>query len=49
MLCYFQRPDVDVYYFTAFVHWNPQKIEKNKIYLKALSMAGVKPAFGKFS
>ncbi len=39
---------VDVYYFTAFAHWNQRKMAKHKIYLKALTMAGVKAVFGKF-
>jgi uncharacterized LabA/DUF88 family protein len=48
--CYVTSKDqiVDVYYFTAFVHWNPRKVERHKIYLRALSMAGVKAVFGKF-
>jgi hypothetical protein len=39
---------VDVYYFTAFAHWNQRKMTKHKIYLKALTMVGVKTVFGKF-
>jgi hypothetical protein len=47
--CYVPLKDqiVDVYFFTAYAHWNPKKVAKHRIYLKALSMAGVKAVFWK--
>ena len=39
---------MDVFYFTAYVTWNPQKLARHQIYVKALQLAGVKPVFGAF-
>jgi len=39
---------VDVFYFTAYAKWNPQKEAKHKIYINALRAVGVKPIFGAF-
>ncbi|MEA3346534.1 MAG: NYN domain-containing protein [Candidatus Auribacterota bacterium] len=39
---------IDVFYFTAYITWNAQKLAKHQIYVKALQLAGVKPIFGAF-
>lgn len=37
----------DIYYFTA-LSWKPEKIEKHKLYIKALRTVGVKVVLGEF-
>ena len=38
----------EIFYFTAYVTWNPGKLVKHQIYVKALQLVGVKPIFGAF-
>jgi uncharacterized LabA/DUF88 family protein len=37
-----------VYYFTAYTHWNPDRMSKHRKYVAALMAHGVKPVLGKF-
>ena len=37
---------IDVFYFTAYITWNPQKLARHQIYVKALQLVRVKPIFG---
>lgn len=37
-----------VYYFSAFVPWDPLKTNRHKVYIKALRHAGVEVVLGKF-
>jgi uncharacterized LabA/DUF88 family protein len=48
--CFVTRQDeiVEVYYFTAFAHWNAGKTARHRTYLRALQTAGVKTVLGKF-
>ena len=39
---------VDVFYFTAYAHWNPQKMARHQLLVRALMASGVKVVFGKF-
>ncbi len=39
---------VDVYYFTALAHWNPDKVKKHRVYIKALETVNVKTVYGQF-
>ena len=44
------KPDetlVDVYYFTA-LSWKPEKVDRHKLYIKALRTTGVKVVLGEF-
>lgn len=38
----------EIFYFTAYASWSLQKVEKHKIYVRALELEGVKPVFGEF-
>jgi uncharacterized LabA/DUF88 family protein len=38
----------DIYYFTAFTHWDPDKKKKDKAYVNALESFGIKTVRGKF-
>jgi len=37
-----------IFYFTAFAKWNPDKIKRHKLYIRALRTKGVKEVIGKF-
>lgn len=39
---------VGVYYFTAFVKWDEEKVNRHRLYIKALRTKGVKDVIGKF-
>lgn len=39
---------VEIFYFTSYVTWNPGKLAKHQLYVKALQLVGVKPIFGAF-
>lgn len=38
----------DIYYFTAYAHWNQKKMAKHKKYVAALASYGIIPIMGKF-
>jgi uncharacterized LabA/DUF88 family protein len=38
----------DVYYFTSLAFWNNEKVNRHKIFIKALENAGVKIVYGEF-
>jgi len=38
----------EIFYFTSYVTWNPGKLARHQIYVKALQLVGVKPIFGAF-
>lgn len=38
----------DIYYFTAVATWNNDKSTKHKLYIKRLSLEGIKTVYGKF-
>jgi uncharacterized LabA/DUF88 family protein len=38
----------DIFYFTAFVTWNPDKVLRHKLYIRVLESLGVRPIYGKF-
>lgn len=38
----------EIFYFTSYVTWNPQKLIRHQIYVKALQLVGVTPVFGAF-
>lgn len=48
--CFVPQTDeiVQVFYFTAYATWAPEKVEKHKTYVRALELKGVKPVFGAF-
>ncbi len=48
--CFVPHTDeiTQVFYFTAYATWSPQKVEKHKTYVRALELKGVKPIFGAF-
>ena len=48
--CFISPQDsiVEIFYFTSYVTWNPRKLAKHQIYVKALQLVGVKPIFGAF-
>jgi len=48
--CYVTTKDkiVDVYYFTALAHWNPDKVKRHKEFIKASENASVKIVYGEF-
>jgi uncharacterized LabA/DUF88 family protein len=48
--CYITTKDkiVDVYYFTALAHWNPDKVIRHRVFIKASENAGVKIVYGEF-
>ena len=37
-----------IFYFNAYAHWNPQKMARHQLFVKALMATGVKVVFGKF-
>ena len=39
---------VDIFYFTAYAHWNPSKRSRHHLLIQALRQKGVKIIFGKF-
>lgn len=39
---------VDILYFTAFANWNPDKVNRHRILIKALRLRGVKIVLGQF-
>ena len=39
---------VGILYFTAYAHWNPAKMARHQLLVRALMAAGVKVVFGKF-
>jgi uncharacterized LabA/DUF88 family protein len=39
---------VGIFYFTAYAHWNPQKMARHQLFVRALMATGVKVVFGKF-
>lgn len=48
--CFVPQTDeiIQVFYFTAYATWAPEKVEKHKTYVRALELKGVKPVFGAF-
>ena len=48
--CYLTQNDnlVDIFYFTAYVTWDPHKLNRHKIFVQALRTRNVKIIFGKF-
>ena len=48
--CFAQRTDriVDVYYFTAYATWNPEKMSRHLLYVEALETTGVRVVEGEF-
>lgn len=48
--CFISPKDniIDIFYFTSYVTWNPTKLAKHQLYVKALQLVGVKPVFGVF-
>ena len=48
--CFVGRNDnlVKVFYFTAYTTWNPDKVTRHQIYVKALQHAGVEVVLGMF-
>ena len=48
--CFISSKDsiTDIFYFTSYITWNPEKLAKHQIYVKALQLVGVKPIFGAF-
>ena len=38
----------DVFYFTAFATWNPDKVRRHKLFIRAQEYFGVKPIYGEF-
>ncbi len=38
----------DIYYFTAYAHWNKEKHKRQKKYVQALKFHGINVVFGKF-
>ena len=39
---------VDIFYFTAYAHWNPKKMARHQLLVRGLMASGVKVVFGKF-
>lgn len=39
---------VKAYYFTALAHWNPVKVARHQLYIKALEETGVAVIYGEF-
>jgi hypothetical protein len=39
---------VGIFYFTAYAHWNPHKMARHQLLVRALMATGVKVVFGKF-
>jgi uncharacterized LabA/DUF88 family protein len=37
-----------IYYFTAFAKWRPDKLQRHKLYIRALRTRGIKEVIGKF-
>ena len=48
--CFLKTDEIlaDVYYFTAHADWNPEKVRRHQLYIKALENIGVKPVYGVF-
>ena len=48
--CFLKNDDVlvDVYYFSAFAHWEPRKVKKHTDYINALETADIKTILGEF-
>jgi uncharacterized LabA/DUF88 family protein len=48
--CFVSSKDqiIDIFYFTAYAHWNPDKIARHQVLVKALRTVGVKIILGKF-
>jgi uncharacterized LabA/DUF88 family protein len=48
--CFISPKDtvVDIFYFTSYVTWDPKKLARHQIYVRALQFVGVKPVFGAF-
>ena len=38
----------DIFYFTAYATWNPAKVGRHKLFIRAQEHFGVKPIFGEF-
>jgi len=38
----------EIYYFSAYMTWNPERVERHKAYVEALQQTGVKPVMGRF-
>lgn len=38
----------DIFYFTSYVTWDPQKLVRHQLYVKALQFVGIKPILGAF-
>lgn len=38
----------EIYYFTALVHWKPDKVSRHKILIRALEQTGVNVVYGEF-
>jgi uncharacterized LabA/DUF88 family protein len=39
---------VDIYYFTALAMWNPVKVRKHKLFIRANELSGVRVIYGEF-
>ena len=48
--CFVSSTDTitDIYYFTAYAHWDTAKKERHQLLIRALTMKGIKIVFGKF-
>lgn len=48
--CFISSKDTiaDIYYFTAYAHWEPAKMARHQLLIRALTLKGVKIVFGKF-
>jgi uncharacterized LabA/DUF88 family protein len=48
--CFISGKDTlaDIYYFTAYAEWDPEKKARHQLLIRALTMKGVKIVFGKF-
>jgi len=47
---YLRKQDTlaDIFYFTAFARWNPDKVKRHEIYIQAQEFFGVRPIYGEF-
>ena len=47
---YLRKQDtlMDIFYFTAFATWNPDKVKRHKIYIQVQESFGIKPIYGEF-
>lgn len=38
----------EIYYFTTLAHWMPDKVQRHKIFIRALEQTGINTVYGKF-